>query len=55
MKWSILASGKTSNVSVVSEEFKGTVMASCVGSLIKGMTFPKSKNPGDPIVFPFKF
>lgn len=55
MKWSILASGKTSNVSVVSEEFKGTTMASCVGALIKTMQFPRSKNPGDPIVFPFKF
>lgn len=55
MKWTIQTSGRTSGVSVVSDEFKGTVMANCVGSLIKGMTFPKHKKQGEPITFPFKF
>lgn len=55
MKWTIQASGKTSNVSVASEEFKGTPIAGCVGNLIKGMTFPRHKKQGDPITFPFKF
>ncbi len=55
MKWSIQTSGKTSNVSVQSEEFKATYMAGCVGALIKTWTFPKHKVAGDPIVFPFKF
>ena len=55
MKWTIQTSGKTSGVSVASDEFKGTVMANCVGQLIKGMTFPKHKKQGEPITFPFKF
>ncbi len=55
MKWNIQTSGKTSNVSVQSEEFKTTYMAGCVGGLIKSWTFPKHKVAGDPIVFPFKF
>lgn len=55
MKWTIQTSGKTSNVSVASDEHKGTVIASCVGNLIKTMTFPKHKKQGDPITFPFKF
>ncbi len=55
MKWTIQTSGKTSNVSVVSEEFKGTVIAGCVGNLIKTMTFPKHKKQGEAITFPFKF
>jgi hypothetical protein len=55
MKWSIQTSGKVSNVSVQSEEFKSTYMATCVGGLIKTWVFPKHKVAGDPIVFPFKF
>ncbi|MDP3157989.1 MAG: adventurous gliding motility protein GltJ [Archangium sp.] len=55
MKWTIQTSGKTSNVSVASDEFKGTPIAGCVGNLIKGMTFPRHKKQGDPITFPFKF
>jgi len=55
MRWTIQTSGKTSNVSVVSEEFKGTYMATCVGGLIKGWTFPKHKTQGEPVSFPFKF
>ncbi len=55
MKWNIQTSGKTSNVSVQSDEFKATYMAGCVGGLIKSWTFPKHKVAGDPIVFPFKF
>ncbi len=55
MKWNIQTSGKTSNISVQSEEFKATYMAACVGGLIKAWTFPKHKVAGDPILFPFKF
>jgi hypothetical protein len=55
MKWQIQTSGKTSQVSVVTDEFKGTYMAGCVGGLIKGWVFPRHKNQGEPIQFPFKF
>ncbi|MEW5739702.1 MAG: AgmX/PglI C-terminal domain-containing protein, partial [Myxococcota bacterium] len=55
MRWTIQTSGKTSGVGVVSEEFKGTYMATCVGGLIKGWQFPKHKQQGEPVTFPFKF
>src|SRR5262249_40915935 len=55
MRWTILTSGKTAKVEVVSEEFKQTYLAGCMGGLVKTWTFPKSKNQADPVVFPFKF
>ncbi len=55
MKWTILTSGKTSKVEVVSDEFKQTYLAGCVTGLIKSWTFPRTKTQGDPVVFPFKF
>lgn len=55
MRWTIQTSGKTSNVGVVSEEFKGTHMATCVGGIIKGWQFPRHKQQGEPVTFPFKF
>lgn len=55
MRWTIQTSGKVSRVDVVSEEFKGTYMAGCVGGLIKAMVFPRHKTQGEPVTFPFKF
>jgi hypothetical protein len=55
MRWQILTSGKVSQVTVVSEEFRSTSMASCVGKLIKGLTFPRHRQQGEPVTFPFKF
>jgi predicted Zn finger-like uncharacterized protein len=55
MRWVIQPNGKTSGVSVKSEEFKKTYMASCISGLIKGWNFPKHKKQGDPIDFPFIF
>lgn len=55
MRWTIQTTGKVSRVDVVSEEFKGTYMAGCVGGLIKAMVFPRHKTQGEPVTFPFKF
>ena len=55
MRWVIQTNGKTSGVSVKSEEFKKTYMATCISGLIKGWNFPKHKKQGDPIDFPFIF
>jgi len=55
MRWTILPSGKVTNVQVQSEEFKSTYMANCMTILIKGMTFPKHKVQGEPVTFPFSF
>jgi Ca-activated chloride channel family protein len=55
MKWTILTSGKTAQIEVVSDEYKSTYLATCMRGLIKGWTFPRTKTQGDPVVFPFKF
>ncbi|MHB8874317.1 MAG: adventurous gliding motility protein GltJ [Myxococcaceae bacterium] len=55
MRWTILPSGKTTAVSCRTDEFKTTYMASCLGGLIKGWSFPRHKQQGEPIEFPFKF
>lgn len=55
MQWRILANGKTTEVRIYSEEFKNAYMAQCLKRLIATWVFPKSANPGDPIIFPFKF
>lgn len=55
MQWDISPSGRTSHISVVSDEFKSTYMAQCMSGLIKGWQFPKHKTQGDPVKFPFNF
>jgi predicted Zn finger-like uncharacterized protein len=55
MRWVIQTSGRTSSVSVRTEEFKKTYMASCITGLIKQWNFPKHKKQGEPIDFPFTF
>ena len=55
MRWIILSSGRTRDVEVVSLEFKGTPIASCIGALISAMQFPKHQQQGEAITFPFKF
>ncbi|MFL5318878.1 MAG: adventurous gliding motility protein GltJ [Myxococcaceae bacterium] len=55
MKWTVTQSGKASQVSCQSDQFKSEPIAGCLGGVIKGMSFPKHKSAQDPIVFPFKF
>jgi hypothetical protein len=55
MSWTILASGKTTNISCASDEFKSSYMAQCMNGLIKAWQFPRHKVQGDPINFPFTF
>ncbi len=55
MSWTILASGKTANVSCSSDEFKSSYMAHCLAGLIKGWQFPRHKVQGEQINFPFTF
>jgi hypothetical protein len=57
MRWTILPSGRTSNISVVSDEFKTTYFANCVAGAIKGWTFPGHRKHGGQVVdgVPFKF
>jgi hypothetical protein len=53
MQWTVLTSGKTTGVTVVSEEFKGTSVAKCLTGVIRGWTFPKHRTQREPIKFPF--
>lgn len=55
IRWTIQTSGRTTGISVQSDEFKSTYMASCITGLIKGWTFPRHRVQGDPINFPFTF
>jgi predicted Zn finger-like uncharacterized protein len=55
VRWTILTSGHTSGVTVRSDEFKRTHMASCIAGLVKGWKFPRHKTQGEPIDFPFTF
>lgn len=58
LEWSVNASGKVIKVGLAagSEEFKGTPIANCFITVIKSMTFPKSKfGSTEPVKFPFKF
>jgi predicted Zn finger-like uncharacterized protein len=55
MRWTIQPSGKTTSVSVQTDEFRKTYMATCMTNLIKGWTFPKHRKQGSPIDFPFTF
>jgi predicted Zn finger-like uncharacterized protein len=55
MRWTIQTSGRTTSVTVKTDEFKKTLMATCITGLIKGWTFPKHRKQGDPIDFPFTF
>jgi hypothetical protein len=55
MRWGILPTGKTTNVTCISDQFKSSYMAQCIGGLIKGWQFPRHKVAGEPIDFPFTF
>lgn len=56
MSWKIQASGKASNVSVKTDEFRSSYMGACLGNVIKSMSFPKHKTTaGHPVDFPFTF
>lgn len=55
MRWTVQTSGKTSNVSCRTDEFRSSYMATCITGLIKSWSFPKHQKQGEPIDFPFTF
>jgi predicted Zn finger-like uncharacterized protein len=55
MRWTVQTSGRVSGISVQSPEFKDSQMASCITALIKTWTFPRHRQQGEPINFPFTF
>jgi predicted Zn finger-like uncharacterized protein len=56
MHWVIQTSGKTTNVSPVTEGYKSSYFATCMTGLVKTWQFPKHRfAPGQAVDFPFKF
>jgi len=56
MHWVIQTSGKTTSVNAVTDQYKSSYMATCLGGLVKSWNFPKHKyQPGEPVDFPFTF
>ncbi len=55
MRFTILPSGKVSQVTCTTDEFKQSSMATCISSTLKGLTFARAKSQADPFVFPFRF
>jgi predicted Zn finger-like uncharacterized protein len=56
MHWVIQTSGKTTNVSPVTESYKSSYFATCMTGLVKTWQFPKHRfAPGQAVDFPFKF
>ena len=53
MRWTVHLDGRTSNVTVQTEEFAGTPVAACLQKVIKKITFPKHQIQHDPVSFPF--
>ncbi len=56
MHWVIQTSGRTTNVSPVTEAYRSSYFATCMTGLIKTWQFPKHRfSPGQAVDFPFKF
>jgi hypothetical protein len=54
-RFTVEPSGKTSGITIVSTEFKGTTFAKCLSGLIGDWTFPKSKQRSAPFDLPQTF
>ncbi|MDY7227968.1 GYF domain-containing protein [Hyalangium rubrum] len=55
VRWTIAPSGKVTEVVTESAGFKGTPLASCLEGKIRAWTFPKHREQGGPVRFPFVF
>jgi hypothetical protein len=55
VRWTILPSGKVTDVDTESANFQGTPLADCLEGKIRTWTFPKHREQGSPVRFPFVF
>ncbi len=55
LEWIILADGSVRDVRNLSEEFEKQPIAGCIGNVVKGIKFPRSKTAGQKVLFPFRF
>jgi hypothetical protein len=55
VRWSILPSGKVTDVVTETAELRGTPLALCLEGKIRAWTFPRHREQGSPVRFPFVF
>jgi hypothetical protein len=55
LRWSILPSGKVTEVVTETAEYRGTPLALCLEGKVRAWTFPKHREQGSPVRFPFVF
>ena len=55
VRWTILPSGRVTDVETESTRFQGTPLALCLEGKIRAWTFPKHHEQGAPVRFPFVF
>jgi hypothetical protein len=55
MRWTILPSGKVTDVDTDTRAYQGTPLALCLEGKIQARTFPKHQEQGAPVHFPFVF
>jgi hypothetical protein len=55
VRWSIAPSGKVKDVVTETAEFQGTALAHCLETKIRSWTFPKHREQGGAVRFPFVF
>lgn len=55
LRWSILPSGKVTEVVTETAEYRGTPLALCLEGKVRGWTFPQHREQGGPVRFPFVF
>ena len=55
VRWTILPSGKPTEVVTETARFRGTPLALCLEGKIRSWTFPRHREQGGPVRFPFVF
>jgi hypothetical protein len=55
VRWSILPSGKVTEVATETPQYRGTPLALCLEGKVRAWTFPKHREQGGPVRFPFVF
>ena len=55
VRWTIKTNGRTSGVTVLSDELRSTHLAGCITGLVKSWKFPAHRVQGDSVDFPFTF
>jgi hypothetical protein len=55
VSWTILPSGKVTDVTTETPQYRGTPLALCLEGKVRAWNFPKHREQGGPVRFPFVF